>query len=71
MCITHLGFPEYPAQSIIIQSSNKSSRKCHIMKLVKRYTSLAYSESAFSVIAPKSWNSMPYDIHCVTLLSLL
>ena len=33
---THLVFPEYLAKSIIIQSSNISSRKCYIMKLVKR-----------------------------------
>ena len=60
LCITHkaihIVFPEYLAQSIIIQSSNISSRKCHVMKLVKRSTSLAYSESDFSVIVPNSWN---------------
>ena len=66
----HRGFPEYLAQSITIQSSNRSSRKCHIMKLVQQSTSLAFSESAFSVIAPKSWNSFPYDIRCVTSISL-
>ena len=66
----HRGFPEYLAQSITIQSSNISSRKCHIMKLVQRSTSLAFSESAFSVFAPKSWNSLPYCIRCVTSMSL-
>ena len=74
LCITHKaihrGFPEYLAQSITIQSSNRSSRKCHIMKLVQQSTSLAFSVSAFSVIAPKSWNSLPYDIRCVTPISL-
>ena len=44
LCITHKakhsGFPEYLAKSITIQSSNRSSRKCHIMKLVKRWHSL-------------------------------
>ena len=74
LCITHKaihrGFPEYLAHSITIQSLNRSSRKCHIMKLVQLSTSLAYSESAFSVIAPKSWNSLPYDIRCITSLSL-
>ena len=74
LCITHKaihrGFPEYIAQSITIQSSNRSSRKCHIMKLVQQSTSLAFSESAFSVIAPKSWNSLPYDIRCVSSISL-
>ena len=43
LCITHTaihrGFPEYIAQSITIQSSNRSSRKCHIMKLVQQSTS--------------------------------
>ena len=66
----HRGFHEYLAQSITIQSSNRSSRKCHIMKLVQQSTSLAFSESAFSVIAPKSWNSLPYDIRCITSISL-
>ena len=73
ICITHKaiyrGFPEYLAQSITIQSTNRSSRKCNIMKLVKRYTSLAYSESAFSVLAQKIWNSLPY-FQGVTSLSL-
>ena len=74
LCITHKaihrGFPEYLAQSITIQSSNRFSRNCHIMKLVQQSTSLAFSESAFSVIAPKSWNSLPYDIRCITSISL-
>ena len=76
LCITHKamhrGFPAYSylAQSINIQSSNRSSRKCHIMQLVQRSTSLAFYESAFSVISPKSWNSLPYDIRCVTSISL-
>ena len=74
LCITHKaihrGFPEYLAQSITIQSSNRSSRKCHIMKLVQQSTSLEFSESAFSVIAPKSWNSLPYDIRCITSILL-
>ena len=74
LCITHKaihrGFPEYFDQSITIQSSNRSSRECHIMKLVQRSTSLAYSESDFSVTPPKIWNSLPYDIHYVTSISL-
>ena len=74
LCITHnaihRGCPEYLAQSITIQSSNRSSPKCHVMKLVQRSTSLAFSESDVSVIAPKSWNSLPYDIPCIITLSL-
>ena len=72
LCITHkaihLGFPEL---SIIIQSYNISSRKCQVMKLVQRSKSLVCSESAFSDIAPKSWNSLPYDIRCTSSLSYL
>ena len=55
---THLGFPEYLAKYIIIQSSNHrersehfvlygsniSSQKCQVVKLAQRSTSLAYSE---------------------------
>ena len=63
----YTGFPEYLAQSFIIQSSNRSSR---IPRHEVGATSLAYSESAFSVIAPKRWNSLPYDIRCITSLSL-
>ena len=37
----YLGCPKYIAQSIIIQSSIISSRKCHVMKLVQRSIYLA------------------------------
>ena len=72
LCITHMvihrGFPE--SQSINIQSPNRSCRKCYFMELVQQSTSLVFSESNFSVIAPKSWNSLPCDIRCVTSISL-
>ena len=74
LCITHnanhRGFPEYLAQSITIQSSNSYSRKFHIMKLMQRSTSLVFSASVFSVISPKRWKLLPYDIRCVISLSL-
>ena len=56
---------------IIIQNYNRSSRKCHVMKLVQLSTYLAYSESAFSVISSKSWNSLTYDINYTTSLLFL
>ena len=69
LCITHnaihRGLLEYIAQSIIIQSMNRSSRKYHVMKLVQHSISFSYSESAFSVIYMKSWNSLLYDIICI------
>ena len=34
----HRGIPEYLAQSITIQRSNRSNQKCHIIKLVQRPT---------------------------------
>ena len=75
LCITHKAkhlarYPEYLVQSIIIQSSNISSRKCNVIKLMQRSTYLAYYESDFSVIAPKSWNSLSYDTRCTSSLSL-
>ena len=74
LCITHkaihLGFTTYLDQSIIIQSYNRSSRKCYIVKLVQCSTYLTYSNSAVLVVSPVSWNSQPYYIRCTTSLSL-
>ena len=36
-----------------------------MMKIVQRSTSSEYTESALLVIAPKSWNSLPYEIICI------
>ena len=40
------------------------------MKIVQRSTISDHSESAFSVVAPKYWNALPYDIRCLKSLSL-
>ena len=64
----HFRFHEHLTESIIILSSNISSRKCHVMKLVQCSTSLDYSKSAFSVISPKI--ELPHNIYCTTSLSL-
>ena len=37
------------------------------MTIVERSTSLAYSEAALSVIAPNSWNALPYEINLETI----
>ena len=74
LCITHkvihLRSPEYLADLISIQTLSRASRKCHTMKIVQRSTISAHSESAFSVVAPKYWNALPYDIRCLKSLSL-
>ena len=44
----HRLFSEYLAQSITFHSLNRFCLKFHCMKVVQHYTSLAYSESAFS-----------------------
>ena len=74
LCITykviHLRSPEYLADLISMHTLSRASRKCHTMKIVQRSTISAHSESAFSVVAPKYWNSLPYDIRCLKSLSL-
>ena len=74
LCITHkvihLRSPEYLADLISNQTLNRASRKCHTMKIVQRSTISAHSESAFSVVAPKYWNALPYDIRCLKSRSL-
>ena len=75
LCITHkvihLRSPEYRADFISIQTPSPASRKCHTMKIVQRSTISAHSESAFSVVAPIYWNSLPYDIRCLCILIFL
>ena len=70
--ITHkvidLRSPEYLADLISIQTLSRASRKCYTMKIVQRSTISAHSESAFSVVAPKYWNALPYDIRCLKSL---
>ena len=74
LCITHkvihLRSPEYLADLISMHTLSRASRKCHTMKIVQRSTISAHSDSAFSVVAPKYWNSLPYDIRCLKSLSL-
>ena len=74
LCITykviHLRSPEYLADMINIQTLSRASRKCHTMKIVQRSTISANSKSAFSVVAPKYWNALPYDIRYLKSLSL-
>ena len=43
----YIGYHEYIAHSIIVRSSNRSSRKCKVMKFMQCSTSLAYYEFTF------------------------
>ena len=77
LCITlkviHLRSPEYLADLISIQTLSRASRKyCddHTMKIVQRSTISAHYKSAFSIVSPKYWNALPYDIRCLKSLSL-
>ena len=74
LCITHkvihVRYPEYLADLISIQTLSRASRKYHTMKSVQCSTISAHYGSAFSVVAPKYWNSLPYDIRCLKSLSL-
>ena len=74
LCITHkvihLRSPEYIAYIIRNQTLSLTSRKCQTMKILQRSTISDHSESAFSVVDPKYWNALPYDIRCLKSLSL-
>ena len=63
LCITHKaihrGFPEYLAQSITIQSSNRSSRKYHITKTVKKSDSYLCFYRFLSVLMRIGFKSIP------------
>ena len=73
-CITHkvihLRSPEYLADLISVQTLSRASRKCHTKKIMQRSTISAHSESAFSVVAPKYWNALLYQIRCLKSLSI-
>ena len=68
--VIHLRSPDYLADLICIQILCRASRKCHTMKIVQHSTISAHSESAFSVVAQKYWNALPYEIRCLKSLSL-
>ena len=40
------------------------------MYLYESTTYILYM-SVYIIIAPKSWNSLPYDIRCITSISLI
>ena len=68
--VIHLRSPEYLADLSSIQTLSRASSKCHMMQIVQRSTISAHSESAFSVVAPKYWNSLPYEIMYLKSLSI-
>ena len=68
--VIHLRSSEYLANMISIKTLSRASSKCHTMIVVQPSTLSVNSESAVSVIDPKYWNSLPYDIRCLKSLSL-
>ena len=74
LCITlkviYLRSPECLTDMISIQTLSRASRKFHTMKIMQCSTICAHSESAFSVVAPKYCNALPYAIRCLKSLSL-
>ena len=54
---------------INIQTLSRANRKCHTIKFVQHSTLNVHAEYAFSVVAPKYWNALSYDIKCLQSMS--
>ena len=66
-----MGVQEYLSKGVIIQATTRSSRKCELMKLSVPFVSSMYANAAFTVAAPKYWNSLPNDLRTISSLLLL
>ena len=53
-----MGVPSYLSKGLIIRTTTRPSRKCELMKLSLPYVSSMYADAAFTVTAPKYWNSL-------------
>ena len=65
-----MGVPEYLSKGVIIQTTTRPSRKCELMKLSDPLVSSMFADAAFTVAAPKYWNSLPGELRtmssCIT-----
>ena len=69
-CITHkaiyMGVPSYLSKGLIIRTTTRPSRKCELMKLSLSLVSSKYAYAAFTVSAPKYWNSLPDELRTMS-----
>ena len=70
LCNTHkaiyMGVPEYISKGLIIRETTRPSRKCKLMKLSVPLVSSMYADAAFTVAAPKYWNSLPDELRTIS-----
>ena len=64
-----MGVPSYLSKGLIILTTTRPSRKCELMKLYLPLVSSMYADAAFTVAAPKYWNSLPDEL--LTMLSFI
>ena len=56
-----MGVPEYLSNGVI-----SPSRKCELMKLSEPFVSSIYADAAFTIAAPKYWNSLPDELRTMS-----
>ena len=65
-----MGVPSYISKGLIIRTTTRPSRKCELMKLSLPHVSSMYADAAFTVTAPKYWNSLLDELRtmssCIT-----
>ena len=57
-----MGVPSYLSKGLIISATTRPSCKCELMKLSVLLVSSIYADAAFTVAAPKYWNSLPDEL---------
>ena len=62
LCITHkaiyIGVPDYLSKVVSIRSTTRPSREYKLTKLSVPLLSSMYADAAFTVAAPKYWNTL-------------
>ena len=58
----YMGVPSYLSKGLIIRATTRPSRQCELMKLSVPLVSPIYAYAAFTVAAPKYWNSLPDEL---------
>ena len=70
LCITHkaiyMGVPEYLSKIVSIRAITCPSCKYELMKLSVPLVSSMYEYAAFTVAAPKYWNSLPNNLRTMS-----
>ena len=62
----YMGVPSYLSKGLIIRTTTRPNRKCELMKLSVPLVSSMYADVAFTVAAPKYWNSLPDELRTMS-----